>query len=63
VFATTCAYETSSKENTRIFSYELIKQSDIVSALNRYFNLSPRDIFIRELEADLKATEPGVWPA
>src|SRR5712691_1748966 len=59
VLATTCAYETSSKENTRIFSYELIRKKDIVSALNRYFNRGPRDIFLQELEADIRASEPG----
>jgi len=59
VLATTCAYETSSKENTRIFSYELIKQPDIVQAMNRYYNLSPRDIFIQDIQRDIKASEPG----
>jgi hypothetical protein len=59
VLATTCAYETSSKENTKIFSYSLIKKSAIVNALNRYYQLSPRDIFVRELEADIRETEVG----
>jgi type VI protein secretion system component VasK len=59
VLATTCAYETSSKENTKVFSYSLIKKSAIVNALNRYYNRGPREIFIQELDSDIQATEPG----
>jgi hypothetical protein len=59
VLATTCAYETSSKENTKVFSYSLIKQPDIVQALNRYYNRGPREIFLQELDSDIRETEVG----
>jgi len=59
VLATTCAYETSSKENTKIFSYSLIKKSAIVNALNRYYNRGPREIFLQELDSDIRETAVG----
>ncbi len=58
-FATQCAYDTTGKESTRIFSYEVRKHRAIQAALNRYFNLSPKDIWIQELHADIKASKPG----
>ena len=57
-FATQCAYDTSG-EKARIFSYQVRKHRAIQAALNRYFNLSPRDIRIQELQADIKASKPG----
>ena len=59
LFATQCAYGTTGKESTRAFSYEVRKHRAIQAALNRYFNLTPRDIFLEGLRADIKASKPG----
>jgi len=59
VLATQCAYGTTGPENTRIFSYEVRKHPAIQAALNRYWNRSPREILLRDLQANIKATKPG----
>jgi hypothetical protein len=59
LFATRCAYGTAGGESTRVFGYEVIRHPAIIAAMNRYFNLSLRDIFLRELQADIKASKPG----
>jgi hypothetical protein len=56
--ATNCSYEISG-ENARTFSYQIVHQKKIQAALNRYFNKSERDIFIEQLERDLKTAKPG----
>jgi hypothetical protein len=56
--ATDCSYETSSAENARTFSYQIIRHKKIQAALNRYFNKGRREIFIEKLESDIKASKP-----
>jgi hypothetical protein len=53
VFATQLAYDTTEK-STRTFSYEVIKQKKIQAALNRYFNRSERDIYLAQLDREIK---------
>jgi hypothetical protein len=57
-FATAVAYATSG-ENARTFSYQVIRQKKIQTALNRYFNKSPREIALDQLQADIRASHPG----
>jgi len=57
-FATTAAYETFG-ENSRTFSYQIVRQKKIQAALNRYFNKGPREMFLDQLQADIKASRPG----
>jgi hypothetical protein len=56
--ATNCSYE-SSGENARSFSYQIVRQKKIQAALNRYFNKGPREIFLDQLQADIKASKSG----
>jgi hypothetical protein len=58
LFATHSAYATSG-ENARTFSYHIVRQKKIQAALNRYFNKSPRELFLDQLQADIKAGKPG----
>jgi len=57
--ATNCSYETSGSENARTFSYQVARQKKIQAALNRYFNKGPREIFLDQVQADIKASRPG----
>jgi hypothetical protein len=59
VLATTCAYGTSSGENARLFSYKVVRQKKIQAAMNRYWNRSPQDIWLQELQAELKTMKSG----
>jgi len=56
--ATNCSYGTSG-ENARTFSYQIVRQKKIQAALNRYFNKSAREIFLDQLQADIKASRSG----
>ena len=58
VLATICAYETSSGENARLFSYKVVRQKKIQAALNRYWNKGPRELVLEDLQRDIAAAKP-----
>src|SRR5947209_5730142 len=57
LFATNCAYGSATDESARTASYHIMRQKKIQAALNRYFNKGPRELFLDQLAADIKATK------
>jgi hypothetical protein len=59
LLATNCAYGTTTGESARAFSYKIVKQKKVRAALDRYWNRSLREIFLRDIQADIAAAKPG----
>jgi len=57
--ATNCAYGITTGESARAFSYKIVKQKKVRAALDRYWNRSLREIFLRDIQADITAAKPG----
>jgi hypothetical protein len=57
VLAAQMGYPDVALKNIRAFSYKVIKQQRVQAALNRYFNRSKKDIYLAQLERDIKITK------
>ncbi len=57
LFATNCAYGSATDEIARTTSYHIIQRKKIQAALNRYWNRGPRELFLDQLQADIKASK------
>src|SRR2546427_597700 len=57
-FATRAAYD-GSPANARTMAYYVLKNRKVQAVLNRYLNKGAREIFLEQLQADLKKSKPG----
>jgi hypothetical protein len=57
IFAAYAAYPNVAEEHLRAFSYKVRRQKKIQAAMDRYFNRSKRDIFLDQLERDIKKSK------
>jgi hypothetical protein len=57
--ATRTAYQSESTSYSKLFTYKMEANSRIQAALNLFFGRSPREVFLQELEKDIRRSPKG----